>query len=105
MARMNVIDFTQPGRMISGNKTCPKGHVCVFNANVCTKTRGKIWFGDLDISADAKELTRLAVEQGEEVYVLREIDARFRNEAAPKFEKAVARIQPDGMIEFMDNFS
>lgn len=87
------------GRMISSSKTAPKGHVCVFNANICTKSNGKIWFGDIDLTDDHKDLAAMAVEQGEPIYVLREMDARFMNEAAPKFENAVAIISPDGAVE------
>jgi hypothetical protein len=94
-----MIDFTRPGRMISGSKTAPKGHFCVFNANVCTKSRGKIWFGDLDITDDAADLQRLAETMGEDIYVLREVDGRFRNETNPLLHKAVARITPDGIID------
>ena len=84
------------GRMISGSKTAPKGHVCVFNANICTKSKGKIWFGDLDLTTDADDLKRFAAEEGEDIYILREMDARFENEARPLFEKAVAVYSPDG---------
>ena len=86
------------GRMISGTKTGPKGHVCVFNANICTKSKGKIWFGDLDLTADKVDLQKMAAEQGEEIYVLREKDARFQNEAKPLFENAVATISPAGEV-------
>ena len=96
---MNMaIDFQRMGRMISGSKMAPKGHVCVFNANICTKSRGKVWFGDLDLTTDAADLKRFAAEQGEDIYVLREMDARFTNEAKPRFENAVARYSPGGEI-------
>ena len=90
------------GRMISGTKTSPKGHVCVFNANLCTKSKGKFWFGDIDLTDDIEQLKLAAQEQGEDVYVLREIDARFQNEATPKFENAVARIEPTGHFHMLD---
>lgn len=93
-----MIDFTRPGRMISGSKKGPKGHVCVFNANVCTKSRGKIWFGDLDLMDDAEDLRKLAASEGEEIYVLYEMDGRFPNEAKPLLHKSVARIAPGGQI-------
>lgn len=89
-----AIDFKRPGRMISGGKTSPKGHVCVFNANLCTRKGGKFWFGDLDLTTDAEDLKRLAAEKGEPIYVLRERDARFQNEAQPLFENAVAVVLP-----------
>lgn len=84
--------------MISGSKTGPKGHVCVFNANLCTKGKGKFWFGDIDLTDDIEQLKMAAQDQGEDVYVLREIDARFHNEASPLFENAVAIISPAGEI-------
>lgn len=93
-----MIDFTSPGRMISGSKTGPKGHICVFNANICSRSRGKFWFGDIDLTADAADLKKLADDQGEAIYILREMDARFRNEAAPLYENAVAVIHPNGEI-------
>lgn len=82
------------GRMISGSKTAPKGHICVFNANLCTKA-GKFWFGDLDLTEDKDKLQVLADEKGETIYVLREKDARFQNEAKPLLENAVAVIEPN----------
>lgn len=93
-----MVDFSRMGRMISGSKTAPKGHVCVFNANICTKSKGKIWFGDLDFSTDAADLRTFAKNEGEELYILREMDARFANEAKPLLGKSVARVHPDGTI-------
>ena len=95
-----MIDFTRPGRMMSGSKTGPKGHICVWNANVCSKSRGKFWFGDLDIDADADDLRKLAVKEGETIYVLREMDGRFMNEVKPLLQNYVARIEPTGTIAF-----
>lgn len=97
-----TIDFTRLGRMISGSKQGPKGHVCVFNANICTKSKGKIWFGDLDVTADQADLKRLAAEQGEEIFILREIDARFHNEAKPLFENAIASATADNVTVYAD---
>lgn len=94
--------FDSPGRMISGSKTCPKGHICVFNANVVTRSRGKFWFGDLDITADTEELKALAAKEGEDIYVLREMDARFQNEASPRLERAVAIFHPEGQFKLLD---
>jgi hypothetical protein len=86
------------GRMISGSKQAPKGHVCVFNANICTKKDGKFWFGDIDLTDDAEQLKALAAEKGEDIYILRERDARFTNEAEPLLENAVAVVTPAGAI-------
>ena len=86
--------------MMSGSKTGPKGHICVWNANVCSKSRGKFWFGDIDIDADADDLRKLAAKENEEIYILREMDGRFMNEANPLLHKYVARVQPTGTILF-----
>jgi hypothetical protein len=79
--------------MISGSKSGyvarhPNNEV-VFNANLCTKTEGKIWYGDLDLTLDSDTIQTLADSMKQDIYVLREHDARFDNEAAPKFERAV----------------
>jgi hypothetical protein len=74
------------------------GHVCVFNANLCSKSRGKFWYGDIDITADAADLRAIAASEGEEIYILREMDGRFDNESKPLLDKAVARVRPDGTI-------
>lgn len=95
--KKSMFDF--PGRMMSGSKRGPKGHVCVWNANVLSKSRGKFWFGDLDLTADADELKALAAKEGEPIYVLSEKDARFTNEANPIWENAVSIIYPDGKME------
>ncbi len=94
-----MIDFTRPGRMIASSKRdVPKGHICVFNANLCVRSRGKIWYGDLDLTTDETDLVKFAAELGETLYVLRESDARFENEAKPVFERAVASYQADGTV-------
>ncbi len=81
------------GRLLCGSKsayfnTYPENEV-VFNANVCTKA-GKVWYGDLDVTRDGHMLRILAEALGEKIFVLREHDARFDNETAPKLDKAVA---------------
>ena len=89
------------GRMISGSKSSymqlyPK-HVVVFNANIVTKSRGKVWFGDLDLTLDEAKLKIVASALKEPLYVLREMDARFENEDQDfKFyqAKAVKVIEP-----------
>lgn len=88
-----AIDFNRPGRMLSAGKREPKGHVCVWNANVCTRSKGKIWFGDLDLTADEADLKAFAVREGETVYVLRERDGRFTNEVKPLLDNAVAKYE------------
>jgi hypothetical protein len=97
-----MIDFSRSGRMISPSKSdyrmAHPTNVVVFNANVCTRGRGKIWYGDLDLTLDATDLSRLATELNEDVLVLRERDARFGREHDPAFEQAVGRYTPDGQV-------
>lgn len=87
------------GRMISGSKSGYldkyPNNLAIFNANVCT-LGGKQWFGDLDLTKSKESLVELARETGEEVFVLREMDARFENEDSPKLDYAVVIFKPDG---------
>ena len=61
---MNDTNFFRSGRMISSTKTCQTGHLCVFNANILTRDRGKIWFGDLDLTTDARPERVLEIVEG-----------------------------------------
>ncbi len=84
------------GAMISGSKSFyrnqyPDNEV-VFNANVCLAS-GKVWHGDLDITKSEERLQELADRLGEDVYILREHDARFDNEDSPKLELAVRKVE------------
>ena len=72
------------GRMISGSKSgymerYPK-HEVIFNANIVIGSRGKVWYGDLDLTLDTEKLQEIACALKETLYVLREMDARFENE-------------------------
>jgi len=96
--RSRGIDWTKPGRVLSASKTAPSGHVCVWNANVCTRA-GKIWYGDLDLTADRDDLKRLARELGKNIYVLNEHDGKFAHEAATLIDKAIAVVSPAGSFE------
>ena len=99
-----MIDFSNPGRMLSGSKSgymskYPNNTV-VFNANLCLKSKGKMWYGDVDIHRDIDQLKQFAKEQGETLYILREYDARFDNELKPLYEKAVVSIEPNGTVDW-----
>jgi hypothetical protein len=78
----------------SGYRVNHPDHVIVFNANVCTPTRGVIWNGDLDITVDSEALKAMAAEHGEELYIFRESDGYAPN---PVWDAnaAVARITAD----------
>jgi hypothetical protein len=73
------------GRMVSASKSyyCSKhpDNMTVFNGNIISEKFGKVWYGDLDVTLDADILRKISEEIGEDLYVLREFDARFGNES------------------------
>ena len=75
------------GRMIAASKGqyCVEhqGDLVIFNANVITKTHGKVWYGDLNVNLDFDNLKNVADTIGEDLYILMEGDARFGYENAP----------------------
>lgn len=89
------------GRMVGGSKTGyrqahPNNEV-YFNANIFTEDKGKIWYGDLDLTKDLPALQNMANELNTTLYVLREMDGRFGTEQLGlKWvkSKAVSVIQP-----------
>jgi hypothetical protein len=89
------------GRMISGSKSgyieINQDHKVIFNANIVIKSRGKVWYGDLDLTLDREGLQLIANDLKESLYILREMDARFENENQDfKFyeRKAIEKIEP-----------
>lgn len=68
------------GRLISAYKEAPKGCVCVWNANIVSPSKGKIWYGDINITREGDILKKIAEELGEPLYVLRESGCRFDTE-------------------------
>ena len=71
------------GRMISATKQKPPGEICVWNANVVSRSMGKVWYGDLNITREGSILKAIAAEIGEPLYVLREFSCRFETERDP----------------------
>jgi len=69
------------GRMIASSKSeyCKEhqGELVIFNANILTKKRKKIWYGDLNITLDFDNLKNIADQLKEDLYILMEGDARF----------------------------
>jgi len=93
------------GRMVNHEKRAPEGHDVVWNANVYTPqikkkflrkvmTAHKLWYGDLDLTADREKLEKIATDLAVELYILRERDGRFENEQNPQLSRAVAIIEP-----------
>ncbi len=90
------------GKMISGSKSGyssskPK-NLPVFNSNVIASLSGelvKIWHGDIDITLSIEKLKELSTHLDAEIYVLREMDARFENENNPRIENFVVKVLRD----------
>ena len=95
------------GAMISGSKSgylqSYPNNVVVFNSNICTEG-GKVWYGDIDITKSKDSLIKLAEALDSTLYVLLEMDGRFENEAEPKVDKYVAKIEFDGSITFGNRY-
>ena len=75
------------GDMLSGAKweysqSFPN-HLVVFNANVLTKSHGKVWYGDLNLTEDYLVLKDIAKSLNSTLYVLWESDGRFGDENKP----------------------
>jgi len=74
------------GRMLSGSKSGyysqHPDNTVVFNGNVVVENGGKIWYGDLDVTLEFDTLKEIADEISQDLYILREHDARFDNEKA-----------------------
>lgn len=91
--------FFPEGRMISASKsgyaTRHPTHLVAFNANLCTRSSGRIWNGDLDVTADAAALSGLAARLGEDVYVLRE--SAMHDTVVPNLDLAIAVVSPEGV--------
>lgn len=98
-----------PGAMISESKSGYRDrhpdNVVVFNANLASKSYGKIWYGDIDItiSKDKLFLAREAV--GEDLYVLYEDDLRFDNEDKKlnevlKYASAFYKVEENAIIKY-----
>lgn len=68
------------GRIIAGSKIALPGCKCVWNANLVSPTKGKVWFGDLNLTREGDKLKLVSIAAGETLYVLREMDCRFETE-------------------------
>lgn len=93
------------GKMISGSKSGyyerNPGNLAIFNANVVVMESrpNKLWYGDLDLTLSLDKLKELSASIGQEIRVLREMDARFENEEKPLVQKFVLKVEPDGSHE------
>ena len=68
------------GRIIgskSGYRNQFPDNYVLFNANIFTPFKHKVWYGDLDITLDAKNLQKVCDEIGEEMIVVSEMKGSF----------------------------
>jgi hypothetical protein len=63
----------------SGYRMANPGNEFVANANVFCRTKGKIWWGDLDLARDKPNLEAVARKLRIKLYVLYEGDGRCEN--------------------------
>jgi hypothetical protein len=88
------------GRLLSASKSGyrkrhPNNNV-IFNANIGTDV--KLWYGDIDLTIESDRIQNLANFLGKRVYVLYEMDWRFKNETNPNLKDAVAVFEPKNDI-------
>jgi hypothetical protein len=74
----------------SGYRASHLGNEFIPNANVFCRTRGKIWWGDLDLACDRPKLEAVARRLRMRLYVLSEFDGRFEG-ATQKHSTVVAQ--------------
>jgi len=81
MSNEFIFPLGRSGRLISHSKSeylfNNPGNKIIFNANVCTKDHGKLWYGDLDLTKDTPALKKFAEHIEHDLYVFRELDFCF----------------------------
>ena len=90
-------------RLISGSKSMyrkqfPDDNTIIFNANIFTKSHGKIWYGDLHISKDCQNLQKIVNKIGEEMIIVSEMFGRFGAE-----DRKYKEIHKDAFFKFVPN--
>ena len=99
-AALNLLGYV--GTMLSSSKSMYgdryRTHIIFFNANVYDSDGQKIWYGDIDLTKDRKNLEELAKKIGP-FYVTREMPFRFENVTKEMLERAVApKKYPDAYL-------
>jgi hypothetical protein len=67
----------------SGYRACHPGSEFIPNANIFCRTRGKIWWGDLDLAYDRPKIEAVARRLRMRLFVLSEHEGRFENATLP----------------------
>lgn len=82
-----------PGKMLSGSKSSySKSHpknVVFFNGNVYGSDGRKLWYGDIDLTKSEKDLTYLAKQLQESIYVTAEHPFRWETQDQKSLEGAL----------------
>jgi len=82
------------GKMLSGSKSSySKSHpksIVYFNGNIYDSVGSKLWYGDIDVTKDAKNLKRLAAELKESIYITAEQPFRWEEQTKESLEAACA---------------
>jgi hypothetical protein len=84
---LDALDFALPTGNFLGSKTAylhrHPNHVVAYNAVIFTASGNYAWHGDLDLTANAKELRDFARRKGEDLLVYRESVAHGFQSWAP----------------------
>jgi len=91
--------FGSCGKLLSSSKSALG---IIYNGNIIIEGCGKVWYGDFRL-IDESKLQEIANTINKTIYLLREHDARFENEANPKLEKAVFTLKPKGEYSNVKN--
>lgn len=80
------------GIILNATKSNPD---IIYNANLLTKEHGVIWYGDIPFKKEKilKDLKMFAEQLGEDLYILREMDARFKEFKYIDLNKAILIIK------------
>jgi len=101
---VNVLGYQ--GRLLSQSKSgysaSYRNNLVFFNANIFDARAQKVWYGDVDLTADAKTLQSIADNLGEPFYVTRESPWRWNettvnaleDEAKADEQSSVVKISP-----------
>lgn len=104
MAEKNIFEDNglYQGRLISGSKSGYRNrypdHDILFNANIFIPSKGKVWYGDLDITLDAPVLQKICNEYNEEMIIVPEMLGRFGTE-----NRSYDEISKDAYVKFNPN--
>lgn len=96
-----MIDFSTSGRKMMPSRShyhaAHPDNIVIPRANILTKERGRIWWGDIDITSEMNDLKQLAKDLNEELWILREMDVSLRGQE-PNWNEFAFRIQPNGLV-------